>query len=265
MTITMIIPMFNYLKTKVLNNNPSDSNFIQTMKSHMKTKLDNRYSDAQEKILKTIKKIDPRYKSRVQALVCQGHLRQTITKFVRASEDDYIEPTEGQELQHLSNFTTPRSSARDRPGLSPEEEMLNSLLTGDDEDSQVIHTSLREQIDIEVNYYSQLRFTDTDKKGMDVLKWWKENKNRYPCLYEAAKGLLHTPATSVPSKRIFSEAGYIARARRSRILPVNLNRHLFIKKNLKYVPTYVDNSTQEIAASSLQENVAMPEYFPNID
>ena len=55
-TITMIIPMFNYLKTKVLNNNPSDSNFIQTMKSHMKTKLDNRYSDAQEKILKTLKK-----------------------------------------------------------------------------------------------------------------------------------------------------------------------------------------------------------------
>ena len=134
----------------------------------MKTKLDNRYSDAQEKILKIKKKIDLRYKSRVQGIVCQGHLRQTITKFVRASEDDYIEATEGQELQHLSNFTTPRSSARDRPGqatvLSPEEEMLNSLLTGDDEDSQVIHTSLSEQINVEVNYYSQLKFTDTEKK-----------------------------------------------------------------------------------------------------
>ena len=100
---------------------------------------------------------------------------------------------------------------------------------------------------------------------MDVLKWWKENKNRYPLLYEAAKGLLHTPATSVPSERIFSEAGYIARARRSKILPVNLNRHLFIKKNLKYVPTDVDKFTEDIATSALQENVEIPEIFPGTD
>ena len=186
-------------------------------------------------------------------------MRQTITKFVRASEDDYIEATEGQELQHLSNFTTPppRSSARDRPGqatvLSHEEEMLKSLLTGDDEDSQVIPTSLHKTINVEVIYYLHLRFTEPEKSGMNVLKWWKDNKNRYPCLYQAAKGLLHTPATSVPSERIFSEAGYIARARRSKILPVNLNRHLFIKKNLKYVPTDVDKFTEEIATSALKE------------
>ena len=44
-TITKIIPMFDYLKTKVLNHNSSDSKFIQTMKSHMKKKLENRYSE----------------------------------------------------------------------------------------------------------------------------------------------------------------------------------------------------------------------------
>ena len=38
-TITKIIPMFDYLKTKVLNYNSSDSEFIQTMKSHMKKTL----------------------------------------------------------------------------------------------------------------------------------------------------------------------------------------------------------------------------------
>ena len=48
--------------------------------------------------------------------------------------------------------------------------------------------------------------------------------------------MLCTPATSVPSERIFSEAGYIARAKRSRILPKNLDRYLFIKRNKKFLP-----------------------------
>ena len=45
-----------------------------------------------------------------------------------------------------------------------------------------------------------------------------------------------TPATSVPSERIFSEAGYIARAKRSRILPKNLDKYLFIKRNKHLLP-----------------------------
>ena len=144
--------------------------------------------------------------------------------------------------------------------------MNKSLLPDDDEDNEVSNsTPLQEKIDTEVKIYSLLKFSENEKLQMDVLNWWKEKRKQFSCLYQAAKGLLHTPATSVPSERIFSEASYIARARRSRILPVNLNRHVFIKKNLKYVPTDVDDFIEEIAASSLQENVAMPEYFPNID
>ena len=48
--------------------------------------------------------------------------------------------------------------------------------------------------------------------------------------------MLCTPATSVPSERFFSEAGYISRAKRSRILPVNLDKYLFIKRNKLYLP-----------------------------
>ena len=79
--------------------------------------------------------------------------------------------------------------------------------------------------------------------------------------------LLHTPATSAPSERIFSEAGYIARARRSKILPVNLNKHLFIKKNLKYVPTDVEKFTEEKAATALkeQEKVKITDAFPGTE
>ena len=51
--------------------------------------------------------------------------------------------------------------------------------------------------------------------------------------------MLCTPATSVPCERIFSEAGYISRAKRSRILPENLDKILFIKKNKQYLPTNI--------------------------
>ena len=38
------------------------------------------------------------------------------------------------------------------------------------------------------------------------------------------------------TERIFSEAGYISHARRSKILPVNLDKYLFIKRNKHYLP-----------------------------
>ena len=89
-----------------------------------------------------------------------------------------------------------------------------------------------------------------------MVKWWKENKNRYPLLYEAAKDLLHTPTTSVPSEHIFSEAGYIDCARTSKILQVNLDRDLFLRKNLRYVPTDVTGTNEdiEIEDNSMHEN-----------
>ena len=158
-SISMIIPMFNYIKTNVINHNPSDSNFMQTMKSHMRTKLENRYSEKQEKLLTTITFFDPRYKSRVQGLYCEGHLKNTITKFVRENEADYIQATQGQELENIvnSNFATPPgSSAGNRPrqanDLSAEEQMFKSLWTDDDQDGEVVNnTTLQQQIDTEVS------------------------------------------------------------------------------------------------------------------
>ena len=63
-----------------------------------------------------------------------------------------------------------------------------------------------------------------------------DRKLEYPYLFKAVKATLCTPATSVPSERIFSEAGYISHARRSKILPVNLDKYLFIKRNKHYLP-----------------------------
>ena len=88
----------------------------------------------------------------------------------------------------------------------------------------------------ELEQYAKIQYNKAQKKDMQGMSWWRERKNEYPFLFKAVKALLATPATSVPSERVFSEAGYIARARRSKILPFHLNRYLFIKKNMSYLP-----------------------------
>ena len=76
----------------------------------------------------------------------------------------------------------------------------------------------------------------TEKKNTNVLKWWKEYKTLFPSLFKVAQAYLHIPATSVPSERIFSLAGYIVRDRRSKILAANVNKTIFLKKNEKHIP-----------------------------
>ena len=110
-----------------------------------------------------------------------------------------------------------------------------SLFDSDTEDELPDVSEMEEKIKSEPFHYSKVKYNSQQKEETHLLEWWKARKSLYPCLTEAVKALLHTPATSVPSERIFSEAGYIARARRSRILPKNLNKFVFIKRNMKYM------------------------------
>ena len=116
----------------------------------------------------------------------------------------------------------------------------------DDEISDL--TMLEERIEKELNHYKATKLSHRQKKETPLLTWWKSQKVNFPCLFQTVRALLATPATSVPSERIFSEAGYVARARRSRILPENLNKIIFIKKNMKYIPDLSKEQLQDFAA-----------------
>ena len=61
---------------------------------------------------------------------------------------------------------------------------------------------LEEEEDDEINLYLQQR-----KIGLndDPLKWWAVNKNNFPILAQIARKYLSIPATSVSSKRLFSD------------------------------------------------------------
>ncbi|XP_055692024.1 E3 SUMO-protein ligase ZBED1 [Lutzomyia longipalpis] len=63
------------------------------------------------------------------------------------------------------------------------------------------------------------------------LEWWKNQKERFPLVFQEAQKFLGIPATSASSERTFSTAGQILRARRSALKSENVNTLIFLAQN----------------------------------
>lgn len=68
----------------------------------------------------------------------------------------------------------------------------------------------------------------------DPSDYWRRNQERFPALSKLAKKHLCTPVTSVPSERVFSDAGLVVNKLRNCLWPQNVHMLLFLKANLKY-------------------------------
>ena len=69
------------------------------------------------------------------------------------------------------------------------------------------------------------------------MRFWKDKKSTYPLMYQVAKKYLHIPATSVPSERIFSLAGFIVRKKRTKLLEKHVNQQIFLARNKNHIPS----------------------------
>ena len=73
---------------------------------------------------------------------------------------------------------------------------------------------------------------DRNTKTQSPLKWWGDNKRRYPLLFQLAARYLAIPAMSVPCERVFSIAGHVVNQKRVCLLPSNVNMLVFLAENL---------------------------------
>lgn len=87
------------------------------------------------------------------------------------------------------------------------------------------HKFSRSDFDLE-NY-------ECENKQFDILKFWKDCSKIYPKLAEVTRFILACPASSAPSERSFSQAGWTVNLRRTRLAPKNVNALLCIKSFMK--------------------------------
>lgn len=68
-------------------------------------------------------------------------------------------------------------------------------------------------------------------RNIASLKWWNENKTRFPVLASLARQYLNIPASQTSSERLFSTAGNIVTNDRARLLSSNVEQIAFLNKN----------------------------------
>jgi hypothetical protein len=91
----------------------------------------------------------------------------------------------------------------------------------------------------EFSYYLDEIKTPQAVPEVDPFEWWRDNQKKFPILYKIARKYLGIPATSVPSERLFSDAGNQISTERNRLKPSTVNDLLFVKRNIKYINPFV--------------------------
>jgi hypothetical protein len=90
----------------------------------------------------------------------------------------------------------------------------------------------------EVDNYLNENITEKAEPNTNPFKWWNENKQRFPVLAILAYKYLSIPATSVPSERLFSDAGNNITSKRTKLKPKFFQEILFVKRNSKYIDIF---------------------------
>lgn len=82
-------------------------------------------------------------------------------------------------------------------------------------------------------YFNNIRTPQTSC-DTNPFQWWRDNKKIFPVLFELARKYLCIPATSVPSERLFSDAGNQICEERNRLKASTVTELLFLKRNSEY-------------------------------
>ena len=84
----------------------------------------------------------------------------------------------------------------------------------------------RQKVENELALYLDSPFVSAE---YNILEWWRNEQMKFPTLAKLARSIC---GTSVPSERIFSKASYINDHLHSKLDPKNVDKLVFISKNM---------------------------------
>ena len=198
----------------VLEPDENDPNCVTLMKEKAKQNLEKRYENTPDVLL---------FSSFLHPLTKQ-------LNFISTEEKAGIHAKIKEELKKLAENDVTHSAELESPPAKRFKcentlfDWLDDIVKPSTSENQ---ESRETKCDVEFMHY----LSEPDSK-QDPLLWWKTKESVFPFLSKLAKKYLCIPASSVPSERIFSTAGYLVNRQRAALSADNVDMLLFLHKNM---------------------------------
>lgn len=213
-TVCMAL-LFRSEIVSALSPNDDDCEIVRGIKQRMRSALNHRFPLLELYVVAAMLDPSQRHLAAVQDYLLENDvtavqlLRKFIIKYV---ETDSVNASAQMLTVALANDPT------EVPYKRAKRDLINK------------HAQSASYVDQELQQYRCLSVS-TD----DCLKWWSMQTRTYVQLSQLARAVFAIPATSAPSERVFSTAGITLSARRSRLLPSNVDKIIFVHDNVKLV------------------------------
>ncbi|KAG1953673.1 zinc finger BED domain-containing protein 1-like [Pimephales promelas] len=217
-TISSVKPVLHLFET-MMAVQEDDTCLAQSIKSKILHYLKEKYSDPHtQELLDIATVLDPRFKLNY------------VSEDNKVSVKDRLK----NEMTSIGMQSPPTTDPSAQPLLPPAEKKRKTLgcflkAAKGNEAAAPSDASQENDVDMELGSYLLTRNIDRED---DPITWWKEHKGQYPKLSVLARKYLCIPATSSPSERVFSTGGNIVTCQRSSLKPQNVDRLVFLAKNL---------------------------------
>ncbi|XP_051962423.1 E3 SUMO-protein ligase ZBED1-like [Xyrauchen texanus] len=217
-TISSVKPVLHLFET-MMAVQEDDTGLARSIKSKILHYLKEKYSDPHtQELLDIATVLDPRFKLNY------------VSEDNKVSVKDRLK----NEMTSIGMQSPPTTDPSAQPSLPPVEKKRKTLgcflkAAKGNEAAAPSDASQENDVDMELGSYLLTRNIDSED---DPIIWWKEHKGQYPKLSVLARKYLCITATSSPSERVFSTGRNIVTCQRSSLKPHNVDRLVFLAKNL---------------------------------
>ena len=256
-TVSIIAPTMFQLLNKHTAPREGDSKFSSNVKATLHASLQERYQDpAVRKFLNTAALLDPRLRhlgflsnderleitESIKDEMCRVPPTAQVPVQVKHEPQDTPNlPIPDPPLPNLPVLPNLKREGSDHPDVPYTSQSKKIKTDGDFDLDDIIccgieiapATTTREAAAIEFDHYihESISVDISRSKDFNPLNWWKTNCACFPMLSNLVRKYTCVPATSTPSKSLFSTAGNLVSQKRSILKPETVDKLVFLHAN----------------------------------